>query len=199
MQDQSLRRRLLEVVWSRLSERRWRPLRDLEESTGADSSKLMRIIDFLVSWEFAEVRHSPNPQIRRRAGSLPPVDVVELLDVGLDGTLTGRKRSIKVAERVSCSICGGNRLRRVDINEVECVYCHERQWYSIEISGHRYEKPPNGLQKTLVRLGFPQFAFIKSMPKPTRYYYFMCNRCRKISSDYAHGFSRYFTCPHCGS
>ena len=182
-----------------MSERRWRRLGDLEESTGAEPGKLMRIIDFLVSWEFAEVRHSPSPQIRRKPGSLPPVDVIEILDVGFEGAFTAQKRSVRLAERLSCRVCGWKQLLRVDVNEVECLKCHERQWYSIEVSGHRYEKPPNGIQKTLVRLGFPQFAFMKSVPEPTRYYYFMCNRCKKISSDYAHGFSRYFICPHCGS
>ena len=189
---------MLEVVWSRLSERRWRPLKELEECTGADSGRLMRIVDFLVSWEFAEVRHSANPQIRRKPGTLPPVDVVELLDVGLEGALTAWKRSFRVAERVACRVCGFGELRRVGVNEVECVKCHERQWYSIEISEHAYEKQPKGIRKTLVRLGFPQFAFMKSTPKPTRYYYFLCNGCKRISADYAHGHSRYFVCPHCG-
>ena len=189
---------MLEIVWSKLSERRWRPLKELEVCTGADSGRLMRIIDFLVSWEFAEVRHSSNLQIRRRRGILPPVDVVELLDVGFDGALTARKRNFRVAERVACRVCGFQKLRRVGVNEVECVKCHERQWNSIEISEHRYGKQPNSIQKTLVRLGFPQFAFMKNLPKPTRYYYFMCNRCKKISTDYAHGYSRYFVCPHCG-
>jgi hypothetical protein len=198
LQNQTLRRRLLEVVWSKLSERRWRPIRDLETCTGADSSRLTRIIDFLVCWEFAEVRHSPTLQIRRKPGTLPPVDVVEILGVGLDGALTARKRSLRLAERVACCACGFEKLRRVDVNEVECEKCNERQWYSIEISERRYEKRPNSIQKTLARLGFPQFAFSKNNPKPTRYYYFMCNRCKRISSDYAHGFSRYFNCPHCG-
>jgi len=197
LENQTLRRRLLEVVWSRLPERRWRPLKELEESTGADLGKLMRIIDFLVCWEFAEVRHSKGTEVRRRPGTLPPVDVVEILGVGLDGALTARKRSLRLAERVACRVCGFGKLRRVGVNEVECVKCHERQWYSIEISERCYEKRPNGIQKTLARLGFPQFAFTRNIPKPTRYYY-MCNSCKKISSDYAHGHSRYFTCPHCG-
>lgn len=198
MQNQTLRRRLLEVVWSKLSERRWRPLKELEASTGADSGKLLRIIDFLVCWEFAEVRHSPAPQIRRKPGVLPPVDLIEILDVGTDGVLTVRKRSLSLAERVACRICGFEELRRVGVNEVECVKCHERQWYSIEISDHFYEERPNSIQKTLARLGFPQFGFTKNIPNPTHYYYFMCNRCKKISSDYAHGHSKYFICPRCG-
>ena len=198
MENQTLRRRLLEVVWSRLPERRWRPLKELEESTGADLGKLMRIIDFLVCWEFAELRHSPDPQVRRRPGVLPPIDVVEIIDVGLDGALTVWKRSDRVAERVACRVCGWKRLRRIGVNEVECVKCHERQWYSIEIREHRYDERLSSIQKTMVKLGFPQFAFMKNIPKPTRYYYFMCNRCKRISSDYAHGFSRYFNCPHCG-
>lgn len=189
---------MLEVVWSKLSEHRWRPIRDLETCTGADSGRLTRIIDFLVCWEFAEVRHSPTLQIRRKPGTLPPVDVVEILGVDLDGALTARKRSLRLAERVACCVCGFEKLRRVDVNEVECEKCNERQWYSIEISERRYEKRPNSIQKTLARLGFPQFAFSKNNPKPTRYYYFMCNRCKRISTDYAHGHSRYFTCPHCG-
>jgi len=199
LQDQFLRRRLLEVVWSKLSERRWRALGNLMESTGAEAGKLMRIIDFLVCWEFAEVRHSPNLEIRRKPGNLPPVDVIEILDVGLEGALTARKRSVRLAERISCRICGCRQFLRVDVNEVECLKCQDRQWYSIEVSDRHYERPPNSIQKVLVRLGFPQFAFIRSVPKPTRHYYFMCNRCKKISSDYAHGFSRYFICPHCGS
>lgn len=198
MQNQTLRRRLLEVVWSKLSEHRWRPIKQLEASTGADPVKLTQIIDFLVCWEFAEVRHSKGPEVRRKPGTLPPVDVVEILGVGLDGALTARKRCLTLAERVACRVCGFGKLRRVDVNEVECVKCHERQWYSIEISAGAYEKRPNSIQKTLARLGFPQFAFTRNIPKTTRYYYFMCNRCKKISSDYAHGHTRYFTCPHCG-
>lgn len=198
LQNQTLKRRLLEIVWSSLSEHRWRPLKELEASTGADSGKLMRIIDFLVCWEFAEMRHPQAPEVRRRRGTLPPVDVVEILGVGLDGALTARKRCLRLAERLICRVCGSRNLRRVGVNEVECARCQERQWYSIEVGEHVYEKRPNGLQKTLARLGFPQFAFTRNIPKPTRYYYFMCNRCKKISSDYAHGHSKYFTCPHCG-
>lgn len=198
MENSTLRGRLLEVVWSGLSERRWRTLSEIEVCTGADPSRLMHIIDFLVCWEFAETRHSPGLQVRRRSGALPPVDVVEILDVGREGALTVQKRNLRVAERVVCRLCGSRHLRRVGVNQVECAKCHEPQWYSIEISEHGYDDRPSSLQRTLVRLGFPQFAFIKSIPKPTRHYYFMCNRCKKISSDYAHGFSRYFVCPHCG-
>jgi hypothetical protein len=198
MEKSTLRGRLLEVVWSRLSERRWRRLSELEASTGADSNRLMAIIDFLVCWEFAETRHSPTLQVRRRSGALPPIDVVEILHAGKEDTLTVRNRNLRVAERVACRLCGSSRLRRVGVNMVECTKCHETQWYSINIREHCYEARPNGLQKTLARLGFPQFAFITNKPKPTRYYYFMCNNCKKISTDYVHGFSRYFICPHCG-
>jgi hypothetical protein len=197
LRDHASTRRLLEVVWSKLSEHRWRPIKELEASTGADSGKLMRIIDFLVCWEFAEVRDVQPPEVRRKSGSMPPVDVVEILDVGLDGALTGRKRSLRVAERVACRVCGWKQLRRVSVNEVECAKCHERQWYAVEISEHYYEKRLSNIQKTLARPGFPQFAFTRNIPKPARYYY-MCNRCKKISTDCAHPQSRYLTCPHCG-
>ena len=198
MQNQTHRRRLLEVIWSKLSEHRWRPIKELGASTGADLSKLTQVIDFLVCWEFAEIRHAEAPEVRRKPGTLPPVDMVEILDIGLDGALTARQRSLRLAERIACHICGWKQLRRTGLNEVECVKCHERQWYSIEVSEHYCEKPPSSIQKTLARLGFPQFAFTRNIPNPTRYYYFMCNRCRKITTDYAHGHSRYFTCPHCG-
>jgi hypothetical protein len=206
LENQALKRRLLEVVWSSLSERRWRPFRELEKSVSPDAVRLMHIIDFLVFWEFAEARYSPALEVRRKPGALPPVDVVELLGVSKDGALTARKRGFRLAERVACRLCGWKTLQRVGLNEVECVRCHERQWYTIEVRGLTYgdssipvEAYPRGrLRETLVRLGFPQFAFIKNIPDPTRYYYFMCNGCRKISVDYAHGHSRYFICPHCG-
>jgi len=61
------------------------------------------------------------------------------------------------------------------------------------------EIQPNALKRTLLRLGFPQFAFSRNIPKATRYFWFKCGNCKKIANDYAHGYARYFTCPHCGN
>ena len=59
------------------------------------------------------------------------------------------------------------------------------------------EEDPVGLKRFLLRLGRPQFAFIRNIPKPTRFYYFRCQRCKRIYTDYVHGYSRYFICPQC--
>jgi len=179
----------------------------LEEASGLDEGTLKRVVDFLVRWEFVESKHFPELQIRRKAGTISPVEVVSLLrsvttsqpELLIPG---GRGR---LAERVACSACGGRSLRVIGENEVECNRCSERQWYTIErrsgiMEGQRTEsEAPTAVKRFLVRLGFRQFAFTRGIPRPTKFYWFRCSSCKKVGSDYQHGHARYFMCPNCGT
>jgi len=65
---------ILESVWSVLPEGRWESAKALEEASGLDEGTLKRVVDFLVRWEFVESKHFPELQIRRKAGTISPVE-----------------------------------------------------------------------------------------------------------------------------
>lgn len=200
----------LEVVWSALPEGRWESAKALEEASGLDEGTLKRVVDFLVRWDFAEAKRFPELQVRRKTGVISPVEVVSLLRSVSKNTNqpellvpTGR---VRLAERVACRACGSRSFSFVGENEVECTKCHERQWFAIETAEKnaaskqvRSEARPNMVERLLVRLGIPQSAFVRSIPKPTRFYWFRCMTCKKVSSDYAHRFARHFVCAFCGN
>ncbi|MGD0423360.1 MAG: hypothetical protein ABSA92_07870 [Candidatus Bathyarchaeia archaeon] len=86
---------------------------------------------------------------------------------------------------------------------VECSNCHTKQWSTLNL--HEDEKPspqldsPGIIKRFLIRLGFPQHAFVQYIPKATQFFWFRCMKCEKTSTDYLHGYSRYFTCQFCQS
>lgn len=123
----------LEVVWSALSEQRWQSAKELEATSGVDEGTLMRVVDFLVRWDFAETRPFPSLHVKRKSGALSPVEVVGVLRAVTPQVTTIPKRGRRLAERVACRICGNLRLNFLSENEVECTKCGERQWFAIEI------------------------------------------------------------------
>jgi hypothetical protein len=141
MRNEAVNGMLLEVVWSALCENEWLSSNELKAASGADDTTLMRIVDFLVRWNFAEVRRSPSFQVRRRSNTISPSQVVGLLRT-ITGTsqaiVRDRERMFRLAERVACRTCGGTRLHVVGQNQVECTKCHERQWHTIEIPGSKH-------------------------------------------------------------
>ncbi len=131
----------LETVWSRLEEERWTSAQELKESSGLDETTLIRAIDFLVRWNFAEKRHRNVLEVRRMAGAMSPVHVLGLLEsvsMGRSGSQVVRKG--RLAERVSCRICGERSLTPIGQNMVECRRCHERQWCTIDVGTRRLLK-----------------------------------------------------------
>jgi hypothetical protein len=193
----------LEIVWSALSEARWESAETLRDILGVDEATLERVLVFLVRWDFAETRMSPDLQVRRKAGVISPVDVISLLRSASTQTIAMPGRW-KLAERVACRKCGGRNFKYVGENQVECTKCHEEQWYAIEVGkGERWleeersEQQPTLLRRIFIMMGLPQVAFIREMPKATRFYWFRCSACKKTSADYYHGHEKYLTCQFC--
>lgn len=99
------------------------------------------IVDFLVRWDFAEVRRFPSFHVRRKSRTISPTDVVDVLravNETAQASITLPKRGLRLAERVACRVCDGRSLRVIGKNEVECTKCHERQWCAIE-KGRKWE------------------------------------------------------------
>jgi hypothetical protein len=196
----------MENVWSTLSEKRWQSANALKTESGLDEDTLMRVLNFLVRWDFAEIRRTPNLHVKRKPGAYSPIELVNVLRAVNEAPVqtTTLKRRFRIAERVACRSCGGKNLRRVGANELECAKCSERQWYTIEARGSFWEvestasEGPSARKRLLVQLGRPQFAFTRNIPEPTKFYWFRCPKCKTISSDYEHGHGRYFTCHSCG-
>lgn len=168
MRNETVKGVFLEVVWSALSERRWQSPEELKAASGVDESTLMRIVDFLVRWGFAEVRRFPSLHVRRKSGVVSPTEVVGvLLAVKETPQLTTiPNRGFRLAERVACGACGGRSLRAIGENEVECTRCYERQWFAIEVgrergrvSGARGAGWSGLLERLLVRLGFSEEGY----------------------------------------
>jgi hypothetical protein len=191
----------LETVWQILESDQWKSQTSLRELCGVDDDTLTNIINFLTRWEFVDVQRSPELLVRRKPGAISPVETFHLLQGFTQGLPSTRD---KLAERVACRVCSGRELSFIGVNEVECNRCHERQWYTIE-AGESFNEPAAAQQPTrlsflgraLVRLGFPQRAYVRNSPKPVEYFWFRCTGCGRLSSDYPHGFSRYLNCKFC--
>lgn len=140
MRNEAVNGVFLEVVWSALCENEWLSSSELKAASGADDNTLIRIVDFLVRWNFAEVRRSPRLHVRRKSGAISPTEVVGLLrtiNQTSQAIVTDRRRAFRLAERVACRACGSTGLRLVGENEVECTRCHEHQWCTIVIPGSK--------------------------------------------------------------
>jgi hypothetical protein len=191
-------------VWRILESGKWEPIATLREASGVDDDTLTSIINFLTRWNFLETERSPELLVRRKPGAVSPVETFELLN-GISERLSIPKTVHRLAERLACRVCNGRDLSFVGANEVECNRCHEKQWYAVETPDSLSSAPvetegPIELslgERLLVRLGRPQKAYRSNIPKPTQYFWFRCNSCGKTSTDYAHGHSRYLTCPMC--
>ncbi len=195
----------LEAVWSAIPELEWETPETLKKTSGLDEGTLRRTVDFLVRWEFVEVRQYPGLQIRRKPGAVSPVEIVSLLrSIGDEESPTPSGR-VRIATRVACRTCGHRKLTLSGHNEVECATCHEKQWFALEIdkANMKLEETETPirlgiLRRMLVRLGFPQPAFRRYLPRQLQYFWFWCTECSQVSADYPHGYSRYMKCEFCG-
>lgn len=128
-------------------------------------------------------------------------------------TFTNQKNLEKVTQyqgqawlalRVACSRCGGHQLTRVQQNLVECSDCHTKQWSILNLQRQEEDSSwqpdsPGIIKRFMIRLGFPQRAFVRYIPKATQFFWFRCMKCKKNSTDYVHGYSKYFICQFCQS
>jgi hypothetical protein len=165
MQSAPVKPMLLETVWSTLSENRWVSTNQLRAASGADERTLMCIVDFLVRWNFAEVRSFPSIQVRRKPGAISPIQTVSLLramNKTIQPTTIALKGKGRLAERVACRVCGARSLRATGVNEVECTRCHERQWYTIDGAGFNnisFARTTSKLKKLVSCLNFLRPSF----------------------------------------
>lgn len=154
----------LEEVWKVLGNGQWESTRTLSWASGLDDARIGRIINFLDRWDFAETRNAPDLQVRQKPGATSPVEVISQLRAIANQSQLHRR--LKLAERVACRECGERKFNFLGNNQVECVRCHEKQWYSIELNENvrglgkaETERHPRSLMKRLlVRIGFPQEA-----------------------------------------
>ena len=117
--------------------------------------------------------------------------------------VTRDRDHVWLALRVACSNCGGHKLNYVQQNLLECSDCHTEQWSVLNLqektdSSQRPDSP-GVLKRLMIRLGFPQRAFVRYIPRATQFFWFRCMKCKKTSTDYLHGYSRYFVCQFCQS
>jgi len=146
---------ILETVWRSLESGKWKSEAALREACGADDDTLTRIINFLTRWGFVDIKRSPELLVRRKPGSVSPVETLEILRRLADEPPTPTTQPT-IAERVACRACSSRELDFVGPNEVECKRCHERQWYAVapeEKSGPTAE--PGLLHRILARFSFP--------------------------------------------
>jgi len=157
MQNETVKAMFLEAVWCALSEKQWRSTNEIQAEAGVDDSSLMRMVNFLVRWDFAEIRHTPSPHVRRKAGAMSPVDVLNVLStVDENPEATIPEPGFRLAERVACARCGGRKLRAVGENLVECTKCSERQWWAIERQPGTMERELSNIEAPLRRT-YPLF------------------------------------------
>jgi hypothetical protein len=119
----------LQAVWRALENGGWASKRALRDASGLDDDTINQIINFLNRWEFVDIQHSPDFQVRRKPGTISPLETFQLLNEMTTAPVTPRR---KLAERFACRACYGRNLNHVGPNEVECGRCHEKQWYAIE-------------------------------------------------------------------
>jgi hypothetical protein len=58
-------------------------------------------------------------------------------------------------------------------------------------------RKPDWCTAFLVWLGFPRPAFVRNIPEATRFYWFKCSNCGRISVDYPHGHNLRLYCHYC--
>ena len=194
----------LESVWSAIPELEWESQEELKQTSGLDEGTLKRTVDFLVRWEFVEVKQDPDTQIRRKPGAISPVQTVTLLRSIDDPKSPEPSDGVRIATRIACRVCGCKNLTLSGHNEVECETCHEKQWFAIDKTTKKLPEVDTPIRLSIwkrmfVRLGIPQPAFIRQMPGRLQYFWFRCTECSRVSADYLHGYSRYVTCEFCGS
>lgn len=131
---------LIEAVWSALTAKRWSSFEQVRRNTSLDEETLSRVLNFLMRWGFVETRNLPRLEIKRKAGACSPVEAFRLLRLVSGPKSSGSplpRERWRLVERIACRRCGGRRLRLVGKNKVECVQCHERQWFAIEVTEPR--------------------------------------------------------------
>jgi hypothetical protein len=149
-------RAAIEGVWRNLESGKWKSEAALREACGADDATLIRIINFLTRWEFVDTKRSPELLVRRKPGSISPLETFEVLSRLADGSPTPTARP-RFAERVACGACGSRELGFVGVNEVECNRCHEKQWYTIVPEEKtRSHARSRLLDRVLIRFGLRQ-------------------------------------------
>ena len=121
----------LERVWEALREDEWESKGELQAASGVDADTLTRMINFLARWDCIEIRNGSELQARRKSNVVPPLETFQLL-CSITRQPTTPARAHVIAERVACYKCGGQQLRLVGRNEVECRLCSKRQWRVIE-------------------------------------------------------------------
>jgi hypothetical protein len=121
----------LEIVWRVLEDGEWGSRQTLREASGLDYAILDRMIQFLQRWKFVDTQRSPEVLVRRKAGAISPVETIKALRTITRSSPVpiGRRR---LAQRVACRICGGRDFNFTGRNQVECVQCHETEWFTIE-------------------------------------------------------------------
>jgi hypothetical protein len=122
---------ILERVWEVLENGEWESRQALREASGVEYHILDRIINFLVRWNFVDIERVPELLVRRKAGMISPVEAFNVLRVTAVSSPvpSGRHR---LAERVACRICGARSFNFTSRNQVECIQCHEKQWFTLE-------------------------------------------------------------------
>jgi hypothetical protein len=168
----------LESVWGILESGQWESKDALKKASGVDDDTLTGIIDFLDRWQFIETKRTPELLVRRKSGVISPVETLQILrSINSETTETTSQKPNTIAERVACRRCGRRQLTSIGNNEVECVTCHEKQWYRLEgceslgttepeIAARQAELVLKGI---LIRLGRPRKAFFASIPKAIQY------------------------------
>jgi hypothetical protein len=141
----------LESIWQSLEDGEWKSKAALKQVSGADELTLSRIIDLLKRWSFVDIIPSPELLVRRKPGSISPLEILETLHRLEDQTLPTTIRP-RVAERVACRICGSRELNPVGVNQVECNHCHERQWYILSLQEKSRHPARRLLEQILIRI-----------------------------------------------
>jgi hypothetical protein len=149
----------LETVWSAIPELEWETPEALKKTSGLDEGTLRRTVDFLVRWEFVEVRQYPGLQIRRKPGAVSPVEIVNVLRSIGDAESSTPSGRVRIATRVACRACGHRKLTLSGHNEVECATCHEKQWFALEVdkANMRLEETETPIRLGILRRLLPYF------------------------------------------
>lgn len=126
----------VELVWAALQEGTWMSADLLKEASGLDNETLNEAVNFLHRLRFVEVQMFPELSVRKKEGVMSPMAIFEALDriTQKDYGSPARRGSRRIVQRVACRKCNGRRFKYAGQNQVECVNCHERQWFKIEVN-----------------------------------------------------------------